>query len=431
VAIGVAVIGLIVVATSQAVGADNMKVPIYLDRDLLECDPPATLVEGTTMVPVRFVAEALGFSVTWHGPIQVVWIEKGDRVVLLRVGKDQAVIDGETRPLPVAPVLIEDRTFVPLRFVAEALDLEVIWNDQDSSVSLYSHYEGELLGFYAIKSSGELFSKAAADEIRIASPEDLAQVSSLPDLNTVAFGWSTLTAEGLSFDAATFRWPEPFERGSYQRGEVTVTFDYDMQVEDIVNMPQRSLLMVFQDNQGGELQRLLGLTPADLKSLASGAVSDAISKGFDGILLDLEGNGLAGDVEGDRERMTHLYQAFAFEAHQEGIELYACLHAPNSSYKGYDFQAIGQVADRVVIMAYDYAKEASFDPEPLVKVEEAIALTLAKVPASKVLLGLNGFYETEETLAEKLPLARKHRLAGLAYWRLGAENLVVVLEALR
>ncbi|GEM_PF-3726641 len=429
--IGVVIIGLIMVGSSKAVGAGDMTIPIYLDKELLECDPPATLIEGTTMVPVRFVAEALGFSVTWHAPIQVVWIEKGDRVVLLREGKEHAVVDGETWPLPVAPVLIEDRTFVPLRFVAEAFDLEVIWNDRDASVSLYSHYGGEVLGFYAIKSSGELFSKASADEILIASPEDIAQVSSLPDLDTVAFGWSTLTAEGLSFDAATFRWPEPFERGSYQRGEVTVTFDYDMQVEDIVNMAQRSLLMVFQDNQGGELQRLLGLTPAELESLASRAVSDAVSRGFDGILLDLEGNGLAGDVEGDCERMTQLYQAFALEAHQVGIELYACLHAPNSSYRGYDFQAIGQVVDRVVIMAYDYAKEASFDPEPLAKVEEAIAQTLAEVPAGKVLLGLNGFYETEETLAEKLLLARKHRLAGVAYWRLGAENLLVVLEALR
>jgi len=105
VAIGVAVIGLIVVATSQAVGADNMKVPIYLDRDLLECDPPATLVEGTTMVPVRFVAEALGFSVTWHGPIQVVWIEKGS-VTLPRRYSHSPVEMADLRDLETATKLL-------------------------------------------------------------------------------------------------------------------------------------------------------------------------------------------------------------------------------------------------------------------------------------------------------------------------------------
>ncbi len=74
-----------------------------------------------TLVPIRFIAESLGYDVEWNAEDNAAVIDDGR--IFLYIGTQRAVIDGVETELDVASELIADRTMVPLRVVAETLTL--------------------------------------------------------------------------------------------------------------------------------------------------------------------------------------------------------------------------------------------------------------------------------------------------------------------
>jgi len=91
---------------------------------------------GRTLVPLRFVAETFGAEVGWDPVEERITITLGDKVVVLWIGKKEALIDGERYYLDVPPKVIEipeiggGRTVVPLRFVSEAFGAKVEWDPE-------------------------------------------------------------------------------------------------------------------------------------------------------------------------------------------------------------------------------------------------------------------------------------------------------------
>ncbi len=97
--------------------------PIFFERPE---DRPFIDSSGRTQVPVRFVSEALGKKVNWDGDTQTVTI--ADQVKL-RI-KSSVVQAGErTIHMDTIARLKDDRTFVPVRFVSEALGQKVDWDE--------------------------------------------------------------------------------------------------------------------------------------------------------------------------------------------------------------------------------------------------------------------------------------------------------------
>lgn len=79
---------------------------------------------GRTMIPVRFVAERLGATVVWDNG--VVDIRKGDTVIRMPVGSREIIVNGVSKMMDTATIRpSHGRTMVPIRFVAEALGYEV------------------------------------------------------------------------------------------------------------------------------------------------------------------------------------------------------------------------------------------------------------------------------------------------------------------
>lgn len=89
---------------------------------------------GRTQVPVRFVSEALGASVDWNGTTKKVSVNLNSRKVILTVGKKEYEINSQSYQMDTVALLMESRTFVPLRFVSEALGATVIWEQNTKSV---------------------------------------------------------------------------------------------------------------------------------------------------------------------------------------------------------------------------------------------------------------------------------------------------------
>jgi outer membrane protein assembly factor BamB len=106
-------------------------------------DAPPYITQGTTMVPLRFVSEGLGFDKPeWRAEIKTIIIHLGnERYLRLVLGYSMAIIeepDGSLskKDLAVAPEIKNGRTFVPLRFIGEIVGATVDWNGETKEVTL-------------------------------------------------------------------------------------------------------------------------------------------------------------------------------------------------------------------------------------------------------------------------------------------------------
>ncbi|NSW83619.1 MAG: copper amine oxidase N-terminal domain-containing protein [Syntrophothermus sp.] len=104
-----------------------LAVSVTVNGAQLNCDPPPFIQDGTTLVPMRAIFEALGAQVGWDAETQLVTATKENRVVILQIGKPTGYINNQPVTLLKAPRIVEGRTFVPLRFVSEALGANVDW----------------------------------------------------------------------------------------------------------------------------------------------------------------------------------------------------------------------------------------------------------------------------------------------------------------
>jgi len=93
-------------------------------------------IKGRTLVPMRDIFEALGASVQWNGLTRGIMAQKGTNVVNLQINNNVALINGRNVMLDQAPILYRGSTMVPLRFVSEALGAQVQWNGALRLVSI-------------------------------------------------------------------------------------------------------------------------------------------------------------------------------------------------------------------------------------------------------------------------------------------------------
>lgn len=83
------------------------------------------IIGSTTMIPFRFLGEALGAEVSWDNTLKQATFEKEGTVIILTIGKKEALVNGKTVTMEVAPVNLQGKTMVPLRFVSEYLGAAV------------------------------------------------------------------------------------------------------------------------------------------------------------------------------------------------------------------------------------------------------------------------------------------------------------------
>ena len=99
-------------------------------------DQKPLLKDSRTLVPIRPIAESLGFDVEWNGETRTVVIRKGHDQVRLVVSQKIARKNAEMISLDVPTQIVNGRTMVPVRFIAEALQYEVNWDQSSQTVSI-------------------------------------------------------------------------------------------------------------------------------------------------------------------------------------------------------------------------------------------------------------------------------------------------------
>lgn len=95
-------------------------------------------VRSRTLVPIRFVSEAMGAKVDWENDTRTVIIKKDKDTIKYTIGDMKAYLNDEIRVFDTYGILKEDRTFVPLRFISEMLSCDVDWSDVTRTVTIVS-----------------------------------------------------------------------------------------------------------------------------------------------------------------------------------------------------------------------------------------------------------------------------------------------------
>ena len=91
---------------------------------------------GRTLVPIRAIIEALGGTVLWDGETNTVTLTHNSDVIKLVIGSKTASFNGTQSELDVAPTTINERTMLPIRYIAESFKFDVEWDGDTSTVTI-------------------------------------------------------------------------------------------------------------------------------------------------------------------------------------------------------------------------------------------------------------------------------------------------------
>jgi len=298
-------------------------------------------IAGRVLVPARGVFETLGFEVNWDEETQRVLLTRQNYEIILTIGSTTFTVNGAEHQLEVpAQILHGGTTFLPLRHPLEAIGYMLEWDDAAQTVQISTLIPvldmqipdalTWIHGFYAFGSFG--------------------QRALIHDMDSVSFGWSVM------------EWSEEngarLNTSSLGNNEWHIPSGYEL----IAGYPRehgaRTHLNVFMDTSIG-LNYLLSCEES-----RSNAVADIINEltrvydgidcsPFDGVTINFEG--LRG--EQSKANFTAFLTELAIPLGANALTLYVTVHPVTIDgiyFDGYDYRAIGHLADRVILMTHDY-----------------------------------------------------------------------------
>lgn len=136
----VMMIGMTCPITSMADDGIN----IIINGQVQQYDQMPVIVNGRTLVPLRGIFEALGAVVSWDDSTKTIIGVKATKSIVLQIDNTFASINNEATTLDVAPSIMNSRTMVPVRFVSEALGADVQWDGNTRTVTITSP-DGDVL----------------------------------------------------------------------------------------------------------------------------------------------------------------------------------------------------------------------------------------------------------------------------------------------
>jgi len=414
---------------AQAVG-----IGVLVNGQAMTSSPGAYITQNRTMVPIRFIMEAPGVNaeVKWDGTKRQVTVIHGGHEVILTLNSQVAYKDGQKLTTDVAPVLRQDRNYVPLRFLSENLGATVSWSNLNNQALVNFKVQPEVWAYYYASGKSELQSHANT-------------------VSDVVFRWLQTDGSGnISYEYADDYQGvlSLAEQLGYRRHLSVMLFDKD-QLHQLLSVPANRANFI------NELKEILAVTPAE------------------GINLDLEMM-RAEDREGYTALCRELKAAFPDKTVTAAVM--AKTSDSQSWVKAFDYRAIGQILDKVMIMAYDehYAAGSPGAVASYKWVKQVVDYSTSVIPANKLMLGLpaygytwadgakgkaldqtginrlvtngipvqygfdytayapymkyweNGksytaWYENYNSLNEKWNLALANQLSGVFFWRMGGE----------
>lgn len=109
---------------------------IIVNDHIVFSDVAPYIKKGRTFVPIRFIAEELGFDVKWDAKTSTATMTEGDSTVVVTIGSKTMLVNGEARELDLPAEITDGRTFVPLRAISEAFGKKVDYSSDYRAVCI-------------------------------------------------------------------------------------------------------------------------------------------------------------------------------------------------------------------------------------------------------------------------------------------------------
>lgn len=151
-------VGVLFALPQNIIASSGIKV--FLEDTELNFDVSPQIINGRTLLPLRVVFENLGLEVGWDAETKTITGIKDSTEIILKLDSVDATVNGINKKLDVPAKAINGRTLVPLRFIAESLDMNVTWNQGNTTIKIskedivewkYEGYEATSLKEYEKK----------------------------------------------------------------------------------------------------------------------------------------------------------------------------------------------------------------------------------------------------------------------------------------
>ena len=119
------------------VSAENF-ISVELDANKLEFDTQPINIDGRILVPVRAIFEEIGATVSWDANLRKVISKLDGKTVVMTIDSKTMTVNGEKIELDVPPMIISDRTLVPVRAATEAYNADVSWDAANNTVRIFT-----------------------------------------------------------------------------------------------------------------------------------------------------------------------------------------------------------------------------------------------------------------------------------------------------
>lgn len=141
--LNVGLIALLMLLLTTMVAAEEIDdITIYVDNELVVLDTIPVIRNDRTLVPLRGVLEKLGATVDWNKDTKQVIVKNDVMEILLETDNNAVLVDGRVNFMDTKSLLIDERTLVPLRFLAETLGYDVTWSGKTHRIDIKSGGSG-------------------------------------------------------------------------------------------------------------------------------------------------------------------------------------------------------------------------------------------------------------------------------------------------
>ena len=132
-------LALVIMVGTTSLSFAEKKVSIQIDGKPMKNGAGAIIMKNRTMVPFRAVFEELGADmIQWDKETKTVTGVKGDTTIILSIGNNVCFVNGEPQTVEVPPVILNSSTLIPLSFVSEKLGYHVGWQANTKTVKIMS-----------------------------------------------------------------------------------------------------------------------------------------------------------------------------------------------------------------------------------------------------------------------------------------------------
>lgn len=163
---GLVVGSMMVMLSLPAMGSES--IGIQYEGYELELSSNPIMRENHVMLPLRALSEEFGYSVNWNQELKRIQVSNGGKVITLYLNSQKADVDGKEVEMDMKPVVIQGVTYVPIRFVSENLGYSVTWDAKNRQVILekadYNVYNGN---YILDPKSKKLFYKVNKQKVEI------------------------------------------------------------------------------------------------------------------------------------------------------------------------------------------------------------------------------------------------------------------------